>query len=153
MIIEPNRRAFLHMIRAAEGTAGENGYRMLFGKKLFDDFSKHPRIRKEFLNKAGKRIVTTAAGAYQITATTWDTQIQPNLHLPDFSPESQDKAAIFLIRTNGALGDIDAGRIERAITKVNGVWASLPGAGYNQPERSLAFVLAAYNSYLAANAA
>ncbi|EFM0138942.1 glycoside hydrolase family 104 protein, partial [Escherichia coli] len=37
----------------------------------------------------------------------------------------------------GALDDIRAGRIERAISRCRNIWASLPGAGYGQREHSL----------------
>ncbi|HGE5970355.1 TPA: glycoside hydrolase family protein, partial [Escherichia coli] len=59
------------------------------------------------------------------------------LALPDFSPLSQDRLAIQLIRERGALDDIRAGRIERAISRCRNIWASLPGAGYGQREHPL----------------
>ncbi|MEG9057847.1 glycoside hydrolase family protein, partial [Escherichia coli] len=40
-------------------------------------------------------------------------------------------------RERGALDDIRAGRIERAISRCRNIWASLPGAGYGQREHSL----------------
>jgi hypothetical protein len=52
--------------------------------------------------------------------------------LPDFSPASQDRLAIQLIRERGALEDLQQGRIERAIYRCRNIWASLPGAGYGQ---------------------
>lgn len=57
--------------------------------------------------------------------------------MPDFSPLSQDKLAIQLIRERGAIDDIRAGRIERAVSRCRNIWASLPGAGYGQREHSL----------------
>lgn len=63
------------------------------GAKTFTDYSDHPRVFEE---RADGR-VSSAAGRYQITATTWD-YIQKHLHLPDFSPVSQDRAAIWLAR-------------------------------------------------------
>lgn len=145
---EANTAAFLMMIRTAEGTAGPNGYRTMFGGQLFDDFSDHPRRAKSFVNGAGERLWTSAAGAYQFMAVsaipgggqtkvnTWDV-VSKRLGLPDFSPESQDAAAVELIREAGALGDVRAGRFEQAVTKVRRIWASMPGAGYAQPEKSL----------------
>jgi len=144
---ETNVRAFLQMIRTAEGTAGPNGYRMMFGGRLFDSYADHPRQAKQFTNGAGQRLWTSAAGAYQFMAVspipggstrvnTWD-RLQSKLGLPDFSPESQDAAAVELIREAGALGDVRAGRFDDAVAKVRSIWASLPGAGYAQPEKSL----------------
>lgn len=143
-----NEAAFLVMIRRAEGTAGPNGYRTLFGGRLFDGFADHPRIAVKFRNQAGQELWTTAAGAYQFLAVsplpgggstrqnTWDRLAQ-RLGLTDFSPESQDAAALELIREAGALGDVRAGRFDEAVSKVRRIWASMPGAGYAQPERSL----------------
>ena len=146
-VAERNAAAFLMMIRTAEGTAGPNGYRTMFGGRLFDSYADHPRQAKQFTNGAGQRLWTSAAGAYQFMAVspipggstrvnTWD-RLQARLGLPDFSPASQDAAAIELIREAGALGDVRAGRFDEAVAKVRGIWASLPGAGYAQPEKSL----------------
>lgn len=145
---EANTAAFLMMIRTAEGTAGHNGYRTLFGGQLFDDYSDHPRIAKAFVSN-GKRLWTSAAGAYQFMAVspipggpsstkvnTWDV-VQARLGLPDFSPASQDAAAVELIREAGALGDVRSGRFDQAVNKVRRIWASMPGAGYSQPEKSM----------------
>jgi lysozyme len=157
---ERNVRAFLAMIRTAEGTADANGYRALFGHtarrpRLFESFDDHPRIARQFTDAAGRRQWTSAAGAYQFMAIsplpgggttrvdTWG-EVQRRLRLPDFSPESQDAAAVELIRQAGALGDVRAGRFEAAVNKVRGRWASLPGAGYDQPEQTMATVAAAY---------
>ncbi|WP_460427983.1 hypothetical protein [Azotobacter armeniacus] len=66
------------------------------------------------------------------------------LNLPDFGPLSQDRWAIRLIRERKALDDIRAGRIKQAIAKVRNLWASLPGAGYAQPEHDLKALLAQF---------
>lgn len=152
---DSNTAAFLLMIRKAEGTAGPNGYRTLFGGKLFDGWADHPRIAKQFRDGAGRTLWTTAAGAYQFMAVspiptggstrsnTWD-RIRDKLGLPDFSPASQDAAAVELIREAGALGDVRAGRFDQAVNKVRRIWASMPGAGYAQPEKSLDALRVAY---------
>ena len=133
--MEMNLYAFLWMVRHAEGTAGMNGYRTMFGSGLFHSFADHPR--KKIRRRSGKSYITsTAAGAYQFLAGTWD-ECQIALGLPDFSPASQDQAARFLINRRGALNDVLAGRLDRAIKKCNKVWASLPGSPYGQPTISL----------------
>lgn len=158
---ERNLAAFLAMIRHAEGTADENGYRALFGHtrdrpRLFDAFTDHPRIASRFTDQRGRELWTTAAGAYQAMAVspipgggrtrvdTWD-RIRRKLQLPDFSPASQDRMAVELIDEAGALADVLAGRAADAIRKVRGVWASLPGAGYDQPERRIGWLLTKYS--------
>ncbi len=150
-----NTTAFLIMLRRSEGTAGPNGYRTLFGGALFNGWADHPRMAKQFKDRAGRVLWTSAAGAYQAMAVsplpgggstrvnTWD-RIKAKLSLPDFSPASQDAFAIGLIDECGALADVQSGRFEGAVSKVRKVWASLPGAGYAQHENSLATLQAAY---------
>jgi muramidase (phage lysozyme) len=142
MTAESNVAAFLAMIRAAEGTAGPNGYRTLFGGQLFASYADHPRIAVRAL-LGGRAITSTAAGAYQILERTWDEAARA-LALPDFSPASQDAAAVWLIRRRGALADVRAGRFDVAVRKVAREWASLPGSPYGQPVKTLDEVRAAY---------
>lgn len=157
---DANVAAFLLMIRTAEGTADANGYRALFGHRanrprLFEGWADHPRIASQFTDKRGRRLWTSAAGAFQFMAVsaiptggrtsvdTWDRMAR-DLKLPDFSPASQDAAAVELIRRRGALGDVRAGRFAAAVEKCAPEWASLPGAGYDQPEKSIDDLSAAY---------
>ena len=150
-----NVAAFLAMIRTAEGTAGADGYRMMFGGALAQDLADHPRRAARFTDRAGRTLWTTAAGAYQFMAVsplpdgsttkvdTWD-RLKRKLSLPDFGPESQDAAAEQLIRDADAINDVQAGRLDDAIVKVRAIWASLPGAGYAQPEASADRLRTAY---------
>lgn len=150
-----NETAFLRMIRFAEGTAGPNGYRTMFGGGLFPSYADHPRKAHQFTDGKGRKLWTSAAGAYQFMAVsplptggktkvnTWD-RIKEKLGLRDFGPASQDAAALELIREAGALADVRAGRFESAVSKVRGIWASLPGAGYAQPEKSLSSLRGVY---------
>lgn len=135
-----NRRAFLDMISYSEGTGGR--YDVLFGwpgaGRTFSDYSDHPRRFFAYRNTR-----TSAAGKYQITATTYDATA-PGLGLDDFGPRTQDAIALELIRQRGALADVDAGRFADAVSKVRRIWASLPGAGYGQPERKLETLASAY---------
>ena len=82
----------------------------------------------------------------QILAKNYD-HYSKHLGLKDFGAMSQDKIAIQLIKEQRALDDILLGRIREAIHKCRNIWASLPGAGYNQPERSLAELLAKYQQF------
>jgi lysozyme len=139
---QQNVTAFLQTIRVSEGTAGQNGYSTLFGGGLFDGFADHPRQLVTAIS-GGREITSSAAGAYQIIRRTWDG-VQSRLGLPDFSPPSQDRAAVELIRQRGALADVRAGRFVDAITKCRKEWASFPAAGYGQPENSMDRLLGAY---------
>lgn len=137
-----NRRAFLDMIAASEGTKhlGDNGYNVMVGGKLFSGYDDHPRV-KVYLSKLG--IYSTAAGRYQLLARYFDAY-KRLLCLTDFSPTSQDIIALQQIKERGALADIDAGRIMAAIRKCANIWASLPGAGYGQHENNITMLQAAY---------
>jgi len=137
--VNANLRAFLDMIAAAEGA----DYNVRFGGARFDDLSDHPRIRTPFKQTDGKTNYSTAAGRYQFLARTWD-ELAEQLGLPDFSPASQDAAAIELIRQRGALRDVVVGNFEEAVRKVRSIWASLPGSPYPQRTRSWDFVKGAY---------
>jgi muramidase (phage lysozyme) len=152
-----NELAYLSMIRHAEGTTGPNGYRKRFGGGYFSGFVDHPRIAVQFTDNAGRKLWTSAAGAYQFMAVspipgqlgrftkvdTWD-RVARKLSLTDFGPESQDAAALYLIDEAGALNDVRAGRFADAVHKTRRIWASLPGAGYDQPEKSLASLESVY---------
>jgi muramidase (phage lysozyme) len=142
MLDNPNVKAFLRVIRAGEGTSDEAGYRRMFGGELFESFADHPRkpITKSL---GGKPLTSTAAGAYQFLSRTWD-ECAKALGLRDFSPASQDQAALFLIKRRGALEDVVAGRLEAAVAKCAREWASLPGSPYGQPVKTMAQVCATY---------
>lgn len=145
----PNMQAFLAMIRWAENksaSSDENRYRTLYGSTLFDSMQDHPsnlgwpgvRLPDSYCRAAGFNpgCKTTAAGAYQFLSNTWN-DVKKVLRLPDFGPASQDAGAVLLIKRAGAMQDVLAGRFANAVAKVRKVWASLPGAGYGQPEQSL----------------
>jgi len=66
--------------------------------------------------------------------------------LKDFSPASQDLAALGRIAARGALDDVLAGRFTLAISKINKEWASLPNSPYGQPTQTLTGALAVYQS-------
>jgi muramidase (phage lysozyme) len=134
-----NLEAFLATLAYSEGTDNgrqptkDRGYDVLVGGGLFTGYKDHPRKLID-LPKLG--IKSTAAGRYQILARFYDAY-KVSLKLPDFSQDSQDKIAIQLIKECKALGDVEAGRIEDALTKCRSRWASLPGAGYGQNEHKM----------------
>ncbi len=141
--LQGNRGAFLDMIAFSEGTSrvpdSDNGYRVVVGGGTFSSYADHPRRLIEI--RPGLK--STAAGRYQLLSRYWDVYRQ-QLHLPDFSPASQDAVAIRQISERGALADVDAGRVSQAIAKVKNIWASLPGAGYGQREESATRLIAAF---------
>lgn len=152
---DQNAQAFLWMIRVGEGTAHDQGYNEQVGGTYFSDMSDHPANlgwRGMPLSDAqcagagrGAGCVSTAAGAYQFIKPTWNS-LKSKLGLSDFSPESQDAAALELIRQRGALDAVQAGDIKTAIQKCASIWASFAGAGYGQREVALQSMLDNYTN-------
>lgn len=141
----PNVIAFLRVIRAGETSQDDDAYRMLYGGELIADLSDHPR--KRITKKlGGKSITSTAAGAYQFLSRTWD-ECKKALEITDFSPRSQDIAAVYLINRRGALDDVIMGRFESALRKCAHEWASLPGSPYGQPTKTITQARAVYEQY------
>lgn len=132
--MDSNLSAFLAMIGACEGA----GYKTLYGGSYFDSFDDHPRQ----VIKAGG-YTSSAAGKYQILARTWDDFIAAK-GPHKFDEAGQDACAEWLIERRGALDDVLAGRVERAIAKCGNEWASFPGSPYGQPTRAFSFCLQRY---------
>jgi muramidase (phage lysozyme) len=119
-----NLKAFLMVIRYAEGTDSQDGYQIQYTGTRFYDFADHPRIAR-CGNIRGKSVCSTAAGAYQFLETTWD-DVASAVGVSDFSPASQDRGAMELIYRAGAMSDVESGNIPKAIAKLANVWASFP---------------------------
>lgn len=138
-----NVRAFLHAIRLGEGTSDEKGYFRIVGGDHFSHFVDHPRT-KRWISRY--KVWSSAAGAYQIIAPTWDGLVR-QYGFDDFTPETQDEAAVALIAEKRALRHVKNGAIEKAIPLLKGVWASLPGADGGQRQEPMRNVLAVYQAH------
>ncbi|QXE90184.1 glycoside hydrolase family 24 protein [Geomonas subterranea] len=136
---DPRVRALLDVIAYAEGAdyatmvKGE-------GSVPITDFARHPNV----LVTLSKSLKSTAAGRYQFLYSTWQ-----GLKMPDFSPISQDKAAVKLLKRRRMLKPLFAGDVEQAIRNGNREWASLPGSPYGQPTHQMAEMLQVYSKSLA----
>lgn len=136
-----NVKAFLWMLRYGEGTATEDGYRVVFGGAHLagldgvpgtaDDFADHPR-KVVTRTMKGKVYKSSAAGAYQAMPPTWDEEVA-RWGFTNFEPKTQDMFAVARLIYRKALQDVIDGRFERAVMKCNKEWASLPGSPYGQP--------------------
>ncbi|EPA8552916.1 glycoside hydrolase family 104 protein [Yersinia enterocolitica] len=137
LVDDPNVRQYLEVLSKAEGTASyaNSGYNTMFGGDQFYDNSDHPRQLKDFTQTDGTKNKTSAAGRYQFTSSSWDDAAKA-LNLTDFSPRSQDLAALFLIQRAGQLENVTNGNFADATSGLGGVWASLPSSNYAQPKRS-----------------
>jgi muramidase (phage lysozyme) len=144
--ISKNMQAFLDMIAVSEGTSSirgsQDGYNVLVGGKLFPSYADHPRQRVLI---PSLKLWSTAAGRYQVLARYFDSY-KKLLHLPDFSPMSQDQIALQMIREQKATLDVENGDLAKAISKCRNLWASFPGAGYKQHEQKLDMLSSVYST-------
>lgn len=164
--ISANRAAFLYMIRSCEhrfpdDVENDAAYNTFYGGSRFTNMSSHPVLTGEkkgvplperFCRAAGYSsgvCVSTAAGAYQITKPTWQAVAGKYPPLPDFSPASQDEAALRILASIGALKYVDAGDFATAVQVASKTWASLPGSRAGQHVRDPQFVQARLNEALA----
>ncbi|GAB5336241.1 glycoside hydrolase family 24 protein [Pseudomonas fluorescens] len=149
-----NVAAFLDMLAWSELGSdylkrSDDGYNVIVtgidGKlELFTDYANHPFAggrKSKAINSKG--LTSNASGRYQQMLKDWP-HYKALLKLPDFSPISQDLLALQHIREGRALDDVKAGRIAQAVSKCRNIWASLPGAGYNQREHRIEDLLAQY---------
>jgi muramidase (phage lysozyme) len=117
-----NLIAFLAVIRAVEGGTDAYDYDDLYGGGSFTNFYDHPY---EMGTWAGVRLpngkLTTAAGAYQITVTTW-RDIGGKERFGSFDPAAQDAAALYLIERRGAKEAVQRGDFKRAISMLRNEW-------------------------------
>lgn len=111
--------AFLKLIREGESA---DDYSALVGGGRFSNFSDHPYETGEFagIRRADGRL-TTAAGAYQITVTTW-RDLGGADRYGSFHPAAQDQAAVDLIKRRGALVAINRGNIAEAVDRLKSEW-------------------------------
>ena len=159
-----NRRAFLTMLAVSEGTSTSpatknNGFDVIVTgsdqkPEIFTDYSTHPFAsgrKSKTINSRG--LTSNASGRYQFMLKDW-LHYRAQLNLGDkslyplgaFSPAAQDAWALQLIRERGALPLIDLGQFDLAVKRVRNLWASLPGAGYDQHENSLEKLQTAYRN-------
>ena len=142
------QRAMLDAIAFAEGTAKypNYGYNTMFTGKQFSGFGDHPRK----IQRSG-RYASDAAGRYQFLSTTWDP-LAKKLGLKDFSPASQDKAAIELSRQYDVTQQLlqKEGMSMKVSSLLGRQWASFPGKtiGLDQPTKELKGIQNVYQKSL-----
>ena len=143
--LPPAVRAFVDTLAYAEGTTWHYNY--IFTFATFTSYAAHPRRIKCI-----GRLCSDAAGRYQFLSDTW-APLAGDLGLKDFTPPSQDKAVMELIRRDGAYtavaGSAEYKNFTRAVYKLNNIWASLPGSPYGQPTHSMASIWGYYKVAIA----
>ena len=160
---EARIKAFLRMIRVGEGTIKNDGYAKLFGGSSFiDDYKKtwedHPGIVIEAKGKDSKgkekMYYSSASGAYQVKKDIWNDwgkKFREFYDIKDFSPESQDKFALIILkhkRGKDVIRLIREDKIEDAVKLCQGEWASLPDSPHGQPTVTWETVMTEYKKFL-----
>lgn len=162
---DANLDAFLYALRLSEHTRADvmagRDWTTFYGGAQFADLSDHPVLTgelrgvplpPEWCRKAGYasgQCVSTAAGAYQINVPTWnEVRDWGGPRLPDFSSASQSEAARRILRKIGAADYIERGDLANGLRLASSRWASLPGSRSGQGQRSMEYVLSAFNEGL-----
>lgn len=153
LLKDPRIRALLDVIGHAEGTDKAFGYQTKVGSTRSRGNGQKDR-RAIYIPSI--RDKSTADGRYQFLNGTWDDEARA-LGLKDFSPHSQDLAAVHLLskarghdgKGPSAIDLLMAGDFAGAIKAAAPKWASFPGAGYGQGERSLGSLQNVYEKSLA----
>jgi muramidase (phage lysozyme) len=161
-----------------EGTTSppsvNNGYDRIVngvhGASVFTNYVHHPftgGIPPVLVVAPGSRfpngLRSDAAGRYQFMLKTW-IALATALKLPDFSPKSQDLAAIELMRERGSLAHLQNGSIalalaahmqpsdlEVAVEDSSTIWASFPGNSYGQGGKTMQQILADWDKLVSAS--
>ena len=134
--ISPNARRWLNLISYAEGTYGNRGprYDITFGFKPIQSLDRHPNNP---VTAGG--YTSRAAGAYQFMPDTY-AGASKALGLRNFQPNSQDLAALYLIRKRGVDPDRSAVTPE-TVARLAPEWASFPtlqgSSYYGQPSKPI----------------
>lgn len=157
---DPRVRAFLWTIRMCEHSPSDvysgRDYNTFYGGSQFGDMGDHPVISGEkkgvplpraMCIAAGFRsgtCVSTAAGAYQFLVGTWRAISAKSPPIPDFSPASQDLAAVRLLKEIGALRFILEDDVTNALKLASTRWASLPYSSAQQNPKTLQYATSRY---------
>jgi muramidase (phage lysozyme) len=138
-----NVKAFLDVLGYAEGT--DDQYNFMFTHVPFSSYADHPRSVR-----CSGRFCSDAAGRYQFLSTTWDG-LKHGAGVWDFSPESQDKGCLYLLKSIGVYNTIvnisSYNDFSKAVTGAGGTWASLPGSPHGQSSHSLETLWAKFQSF------
>jgi muramidase (phage lysozyme) len=144
--LTPIRSLYLDLIAYCEGTdrninGMREGYNIRYAFKTFSDYSKFPTGRI-----TANGITSSASGRYQIMDFTWYGDIQPALNLPDFSPDSQDQACLWLLHIKRKiLHYVDRDNLKAFCSIASWEWASIPPSRYGQGNYKYNDIVNIYN--------
>lgn len=125
--------AFMNAVAQNESNGKWN---VIYGGSTFDDYSQHPQTFVKIESGPNKGDVSSAAGKFQITYSTYK-KWAPKLGITDFTPESQVKIAWAIAKAEykrltgenllSVLQSGDEAAIKDAFKTLNKQWTSLPG--------------------------
>jgi muramidase (phage lysozyme) len=96
------------LLQTIAGPESGGQYNVIYGgasgNQYFSDYSDHPRQRSVIPGGPNAGRTSDAAGRYQFLSSTWDEVVgemnRLGYNIQDFSPASQDKAALYLAQRN-----------------------------------------------------
>lgn len=135
---DPYIRALMRTITASEAL-DSNPYTLLYGGKHFSDLSRHPNQCIKIVSGPHKGECSTAAGRYQILATTWQEKLKKYHHKflnsssvnpESFEPQIQDQVVYAWLNDRHIWGvDIAVmlkqGKLNQVLQLLSGTWTSL----------------------------
>lgn len=140
----PRVAAFKPVIRYGESSLTDRAYYTRYPNTQFASLAQHPKVFVPLPD--GKK--SSAAGAYQITWTTW-SELVAKYGFTSFGIAEQEEACTALIARCGALSALLEGDVVRAIALARATWTSLPGATENfRKNWDMAAAVALYHRYL-----
>lgn len=150
-----NVLAFLRVIRQGESRQDDAAFGMLVYGGHFTDFSDHPR---QHFDRVTHRLVvdwrqappnstSSAAGAFQITETTWNDFCHATGYAGPFDQDGQTQCAVWLMNGAKALVALFAGDFDSAVKLCRSTWTSLPGAAESHSNWTLAKARELYVKY------
>jgi muramidase (phage lysozyme) len=113
---DSNLSAMLDLVAWAEGTGAS--YNTAYTGAKFESNADHPR---RIYTADG--VSSDASGRYQFLSTTWDA-IKAQAKVTDFTPASQDKAAIELMKRRGCYSAAVRGDVKEFADRCWQEWAS-----------------------------
>lgn len=144
---DPRVRAMLDTISYSEGA----GYGTHVGHRGDRDpnsvTTKNRNVVYVGRDKKGRALNSSADGRYQFINGTWDG-VAGRLGLTGFTPHEQDLGAVLRLLDRGAIDPLMRGDFRGAVSAARQEWASFPGAGYAQGERSIGSLERVYNAAL-----
>jgi muramidase (phage lysozyme) len=151
LLASPNVKAAIRVIREGEtwnsrnpgDEEDEKAFRVRYHPTiypcLFDGFDDHPRILEPLKDGSGRK--SSAAGALQITMSTWDDMRARYEGIgPQFTPQEQLKCGVAIMHAEDALDDVIYGRFDAWLPKLATRWASLPNSPLQDGGRKLTYV-------------